>query len=194
MRLLTTAFLFTSLLVCVAGCVNEDPVPAYVSVAYQVRCLGTCFNAADNPPRSLYYVDGEDDLSVKCAMSTKSGQNVLGFSTYCPGGNSACGQDRLRFEISGLQIENKDGSPGDTCKVTVREGANEYTSPCTNDGIKGDNRCQLQYKVTKENSLVTGSMICKEISNTNSPDITRYIVAPGSTKAVKFTVQGCEGL
>jgi len=156
--------------------------------------LGTCFNAADNPIRSFYHIDGEEDLSVTCLVSTASGKDVLKFGTYCPGGDSACGQERLRFEISGLQMNNKDGDPGDTCKVTVSEGANEYVSPCTNQGIKGDARCQLQFKLNKESSLLTGSLICKEIENASAPDITRYIVAPSSEKAVKFTVQGCEGL
>lgn len=194
MRALTFAPLFATFVVFAGGCVNEDPIPAFVSVAYQIRCLGDCFNATDNSPHSFYYVDGEEDLSVQCVVSTVSGKEVLTFGTYCPGGDSACGSSRLRFEISGIDINSKDGDPGKTCQVTVREGSNEYESSCTSGPIQGDRHCQISYKIDKEASLVTGSLRCEDIENVSSPDITRYIVAPNSQKAIKFTAQGCKGL
>ena len=194
MRALTTASLLASLLLCAAGCTSEDQVPAYVSVTYQLRCLGSCFNAPDNPAHSFYYVDGEDDLDVRCQVSKAGGKEVLGFSTYCSGGSAACGKDRLRFEVSGLDVNSKDGNPGDGCQVTVREGSNEYQSPCSNGPIKGDQRCQLKFKINKNDSLVTGNVRCTDMANANSPDITRYLVAPNTENAINFVVQGCVGL
>jgi len=194
MRALTTASLLVSFVLCATACTSEDQVPAYMSVTYQLRCLGECFNAPDNPAHSLYYVDGENDLDVRCSVSTAGGKDVLSFSTYCNGGDAACGKDRLRFEVSGLDFNSKDGNPGDSCQVTVREGSNEYESPCTDGPIKNEQRCQLKFKVNKDDSLVTGTLRCLDMANASSPNITRYLVAPNTENAVKFMVQGCAGL
>lgn len=180
-----------------AACTNEAAIPAFVAIDYQVRCLGECRESVDDPGRRISNVDGEEDLEITCKTSTIGGKATLNFDIRCPGGKkSPCSE--TPFELSVEQLNFSDGDkvtdPGPGCKVFVREGSNRYEGECTaGDPAPEDDRpCSIGME--RKGDFLEGSILCQDLPNEATKASTRYLVGPGSTRAAKFKLEGCEGL
>lgn len=194
---LATALCLLSIASAFAGCVTDEPLPAYVGVSYQLRCQGECTSSQDSPVRTIAHVNGEDDMDVRCRTRGSGDSRTVDVSAKCPAGGPGCGTNGFSFAIDYLAVGRKGNDPGDNCTVTIREGNNRYQSACTGGEVGEEVRCVIDAELDeKDNGLseITGTLRCRDIPNEASPDITRYLVAPGTSDPASFLIQGCEGL
>lgn len=181
--------IFASLFVlCLCACNNEDPAPLYLESDYQLRCIDCKPTALDETPRSLNVLNGEAGFVVECSAERDSGDRVVSFSASFadPTGK----KDKYSIAVKQANIDG--ANPGVSCRANVVEGSNEYEGKCTGGAPTKDKPCVVKFKA--EGGVLSGSLECKTIVNKSDAQIRRYLVAPGTNKAAKFTIDGCAGL
>ncbi|MDD9946885.1 MAG: hypothetical protein OXU20_37910 [Myxococcales bacterium] len=190
---------FALLILCLASaCTNEDVVPAFVAMDYQVRCIGSCSKARDGRMHRISNVDGEDGLTLTCDVQVEEGERLLSFRLACAGGDSACGEEEYSLEISEISLEqgNKITKPGSRCEVKVTEQDTEYLGGCTGGDPDPEDGDPCSIRLDIDGSFVEGTLLCEELPARLAPTmITRFIVAPAtSDDPASFTLEGCVGL
>ena len=168
------------------ACAKEDPPPQYVDIDYQMRCLDCQPIAPDYSAHDVTAIDGEDEFDVSCR--TRGSKPTLTFSV----GHEDQKTESNSFSFRIVDASLSRGDPGASCHVTVIEGNSTYDGDCTGGVPSVDKPCQLELK--KDNDVITGSILCRNIPNMLSREITRNLVKPGSDKAAKFELHGCEAL
>ena len=168
------------------ACEQQDPPPHFIDVAYQVRCIDCMPLTTDDPTRDVLAIDAEDGYEVACSAS--GSKPLVTFSVKHP--DAKKGSDNFELRVIQASLASKD--PGSSCVVRVTEGDNTYEGKCTADDPTADEPCQLSLK--RDGSSLTGKLLCKRIPNRGTTELTRWVVKPHSMDALKFQVDGCEGL
>jgi hypothetical protein len=170
------------------ACNKEDPAPLYLEADYQLRCIDCKPTAVDETPRSLNVLNGEAGYVVACSAEASGGDRVVSFS--------ASFKDPLgkkdKFSIAVTQANIDAANPGASCRVEVVEGSNDYKGNCTGGSPTDGKPCVVKLKA--EGGVLSGTIDCKTIPNAGDAQIRRYLVAPGTNKAAKFSIDGCTGL
>jgi hypothetical protein len=168
------------------ACSEQDPAPHFIDVTYQVRCIDCQPVTTDDSTRRVLAIDGENNFEVSCHAN--GGGPLLSFSaTHTDKENK---DNNYSLEIQRASLAGRD--PGKSCTVLVTEGSNSYLGGCTDDEPTDDLPCKVKF--TRDGQNVTGSILCKHIQNKNTGEFTRWVVKPGTMKALTFEVDGCEGL
>lgn len=166
------------------GCTELDDPPVWVEFDYQVRCVDCVPKSFNDDPHNIGALDGDDGLNVTC---TSEGDKITVQVTYDQDGTD---------EDWGFRLDSADvseGGPGNGCTITVRESASEYRGACTADAPTTEAPCQV--KLTHDDYLVSGTILCENIPNRVEKTVTRHVTKPGSdTMPFAFEVQNCEGL
>ena len=199
MRGLSTLLLLTCLIS--AGCTNEDPVPAFIALEYQLRCIGECSGSPDAPTRLISNVDDEDELTLTCAVEESGSARLLSFRAFCPGKEGSddpspgCGDDKYNFEIRKIDLGSSSEvtDPGGSCEVFIEEEGNRYRGDCTGGDADPADDKPCQVKLSINGSFVEGTVHCVEIPGEGTV-LTRHVVAPFSQDPATFTLEGCQGL
>jgi hypothetical protein len=168
------------------ACAKEDPPPQYVDIAYQMRCLDCQPIASDYSAHDVTAIDGEGEFDVSCR--TRGSKPALTFSVGHI--DQKHESDSFQFRIVDASLTR--GDPGGGCHVTVTEGNSTYEAPCTGGKPTAEKPCQLELK--QADGVITGSILCRNIPNSLTPEIVRSLVKPGSDTAAKFELHGCESL
>jgi len=170
------------------ACNNEDPAPLYLEADYQLRCIDCKPTSPDETARSLNVLNGEAGYVVDCSAERSSGDRVVNFS--------ASFKDPLgkkdKFSVAVTQANIDAANPGASCRVEVVEGSNTYKGECTGGAPTKAKPCVINLKA--EGGVLSGTIECKTIPNASDAQIRRYLVAPGTKKAAKFSIDGCTGL
>lgn len=183
-------------LLCVAlggvSCVDDDPVPAFIEMNYQVRCLGTCDDRFDSPTHRVANVDGEEGFELECRVRGDGDSRVLSFSVKCRG-DAECGATEYSLDVRDVGLDGREiTDPGAGCRIIAEEGANAYEGRCTVGNPAADRPCSISGEIS--GTTVTGTLLCEEIPSDANRSDTRFLVAPVSREETEFRLEGCEGL
>ncbi len=174
--------------VVLPACSTEDPLPVYVDIDYQVRCLDCVPLAVDYPARRIRHVDGEADYEISCAVREGERRAVTFEVDYRDPDNSS---RRHRLQVNSALIDGKD--PGKSCRVRVVEGNTTFEGRCTSGDPTAEETCKVSFDV--EDDVLKGRIYCDEITSTAMLSTKRYLVQSGTVdEPVEFELQGCDGL
>lgn len=99
----------------------------------------------------------------------------------------------MDYSLGFTRLNLDSDNPGSRCRVSVREGANEYVGACTEDDPSDDDPCHIT--VEEEAGIVRGEILCRAIPNRNTESLTRDLVKPRTgDEPFEFEIHGCTGL
>jgi hypothetical protein len=184
------AAVVTTIVLGVAGCTSDSTPTVYVDLAYQVRCLDCDSHAPDDTPREVKVVDGEDGYQLECEVKKVGGVRRV---TLAANHLDATSTDNHAFRVELANLDGDDSSL--QCTVKVIEGVQIYEGACSSDtpDVSGG-PCQANFRVEK--GVIKGAVLCDGLPVEATPEITRYLLAPGGTRdePAQIQVYGCRGL
>lgn len=170
------------------GCVSEDPVPIFIKIGYQVRCLDCEPRAADDPPHDLRVVDGSEGFRTACTREPwdDGAMYALELDTSQRQSNGTGG---FAFGVQQARIGE---DPGPNCRIRVREGQNTYEGRCSAAPPSAELPCQLALRA--QDGVLFGSVACEHIPNLATTALWRSVFTPLTRDPAEFEVHGCPGL
>ena len=174
----------------IASCSSDSTPTVYVDLAYQVRCLGCNPRAPDDSPREVKAVNGEDGYRLTCEVKKVGGARRVNFAVEHTPSDASAQDHAFRVELANLDGEDTSLQ----CAVHVLEGVQIYGGACTSDEpSESGGPCQANFRVEK--GVIKGGIFCDNIPVEAAPQVTRYIVAPGTSDGpAQVQIYGCHGL
>jgi len=174
----------------VAGCSSDSTPTVYVDLAYQIRCLDCNPRAPDDDPREIKAVDGEDGYRLTCDVKKVGGSRRVNFAIEQTANDASTDGHAFRVELANLDGEDTTLQ----CSVHVLEGVQSYAGACSSDAPPDSGGpCQANFRLEK--GVIKGGVYCDNIPVEAAPEITRYIVAPGTRDSpAQIQIYGCHGL
>lgn len=167
--------------------VTIDPNALSVAIDYQVRCLDCSPTAPDSPERRIHSGESGPDVALECEVSQLGDERFVTFSiSYV---DPVHAEQSFSLSVRSASLDRA-GDPGPRCEVRVREGANEYRSPCIGTAPTSTVACGLQLSLDATD--LTGSLRCRNIQHLLTASLERQLVAAATdTEPAMFAFHNC---